>query len=339
MKAVRFHRTGGPEVLQYEDAPDPVLQDGEVLVRVRACGVNRIDVWFRTGRYRSHLPHILGADVSGEVAAVSRGCGDIAVGERVVLYSVLSDGKCRFCLAGQRNRCLNIGFVGGAIDGGYAEYVKVPCYNVLRVERLDFAAAAALPVAFGTAWNALVSTSRVGPEDTVLVWGGGSGLGHAAVQIARLLGSKVIATAGDQSKLEKVREIGASYTINHNTEDVVLRVSEITGGDGVSVVFDHIGGGTWDKSLSVLRKGGKLLSLGVTTGESASIEIGRLYRNELKVMGVYAYTKEDLSSVLKLAEEGRLKPHIHREIPLSMAQEAHSLLESRRLFGKLLLIP
>jgi alcohol dehydrogenase len=210
---------------------------------------------------------------------------------------------------------------------------------VLRVERLDFAAAAALPVAFGTAWNALVSTSRVGPEDTVLVWGGGSGLGHAAVQIARLLGSKVIATAGDQSKLEKVREIGASYTINHNTEDVVLRVSEITGGDGVSVVFDHIGGGTWDKSLSVLRKGGKLLSLGVTTGESASIEIGRLYRNELKVMGVYAYTKEDLSSVLKLAEEGRLKPHIHREIPLSMAQEAHSLLESRRLFGKLLLIP
>lgn len=338
LRAVRFHRTGGPEVLQYEDVQDPVLQNGEVLVKVRACSVNRIDVWFRTGRYRSNLPRVLGADVSGEVAAV-KGCGDIAVGDRVVLYSVLSDNKCSFCLAGQRNRCINIGFIGGAIDGGYAEYVKVPCYNIMKINRLDYATAAALPVAFGTAWNALASTFRVGPEDTVLVWGGGSGLGHAAVQVARLLGSRVIATAGDESKLEMLREIGASDAINHNTEDVVRRVGEITSGAGVSVVFDHIGGDTWAKSLGVLSKGGRLISLGVTTGESTGVDIGRLYRNELRIVGVYAYTKEDLNSVLRLAEEGRLKPYIHSEMPLGQASEAHRLLESRRLFGKILLVP
>lgn len=339
MKAVRFHSTGGPEVLVYEEAPDPSLAASEVLVRVKAAGVNRLDIWVRSGRYKTYTPHILGSDVAGEVVRVAPGVTEVHPGDRVVLYSVISDATCKFCVAGKPNRCVNIGLLGAAVDGGYAEFVKVPSRNAVQIAGLDFKTAAALPVVFATAWNALVRRVKVGPEDQVLVWAAGSGLGHAAIKIAKLFGSQVIAVAGSDEKLRLARSIGADQTINHRTENVPEKVRELTGGLGATVVFDQIGGDTWTRSINSLAKGGTMLSLGLTSGATSSVDVGRFYRNELNFAGVYAFTKEDLNSVLGMASEGKLRPHIYRELPLEAAQEAHRSLESNEHFGKILLLP
>ena len=339
MKAARFHAPGGPEVLVYEDAPNPQLADGEALVWVKACGVNRVDIWARTGRYSTRLPHILGTDVAGEVIQVSHGVTNVTPGSQVVAYPVLHDGTCKYCLTGRPNRCERIGLLGVASDGGYAEYVKVRAEDLLPTRGLDFKSAAALPVNFGTAWNGLVTRAGLKAGDIVLVWGAGSGVGYAAVRVAKLLGAKVIATAGNEAKLKLAVSQGADYTVNHSTEDVPERVKELTGGQGADVVFDHVGAQTWQKSIAALAKGGVLVSLGVTTGEEAGVNIGRVYRSELTIAGTYAFTKDDLTKVVKLASQRRLVPHIHRELPLSSAAEAHRIMEAREQFGKILLIP
>jgi len=339
LKAVRFHAQGGPEVLTYEEAPDPQLSAGEAMVRVEVCGVNRIDIWARNGRYKTYFPHILGTDIAGEVVKVSHRLSRVGVGSRVVVYPVLHDGTCRYCLAGRPNRCIKIGLVGVAADGGYAEYVKVPAGNLLSIGNLAFKTAAALPVNFGTAWNALVTRAGVKAGDFVLVWSVGSGLGYAAVQVAKLFGAKVIATASSDEKLRLAAQHGADYTINYTKEDVVERVKGLTGGYGADIVLDHVGAETWERSISSVAKGGVLLSLGVTTGEDSTLNIGRVYRSELTVAGTYSFTTEDLSKVVRLAHQGRLKPYIHKELPLESAQEAHRILESREQFGKILLLP
>lgn len=325
--------------MAYEDAPDPVLSEGEALVRVRACGVNRVDVWVRSGKYKTYVPHILGADVSGEVVKVSKGEPSAKEGDRVVVYPVIGDGTCHFCQMGEPNRCVKVGLLGSALDGGYAEYLRVPASSLIRMGDLDPKVAACLPVNFATAWNGLVSKARVGPADVVLVWGGGSGIGHAAIQVAKLFGAKVVATAGDEEKLSRSRSLGADFTINHNSEDVVGRVREVTGGAGATVVFDHVGSSTWERSVESLAKGGRMVTLGVTTGESSKVDIGKVYRGELSIHGTYAFRREELVAVLKMAAQGRLKPSIFKELPLREAEEAHRILESRRVFGKVLLLP
>ena len=339
MKAVRFHEVGPPWVLKYEDVPRPQFGPGEALVKVQACGVNRVDIWARSGRYKTHLPHTLGTDVSGEVVEVSQPSADIAIGDRVVVYGVLSDGTCKYCQSGHTNRCVNIGLFGVASDGGYSQFVKVQTSNLIKFEGLDFPTAAAIPVNFATAWNAFVNNAKVNSSDVVLVWAAGSGVGHAAVQIARLRGATVIATAGSDEKLPLLKEIGAHHVINHTNEDVVQKVKEITYGYGADVVFDHIGGDTWQKSLEALAKGGRMVSLGVTTTPSSEVDIGRLYRNELSIIGTYAYGREDLLAVLDLAAAGRIRPRISRRLPLKSAREAHEALESRTNFGKIVLLP
>ena len=339
MKAASFHAPGGPEVLVYEDVPNPHLAEGEALVWVKACGVNRVDIWARSGRYKTHLPHILGTDVAGEVVQLSRGVTNVTPGTRVVAYPVLRDMTCRYCVTGHPNRCEKIGLLGVAADGGYAEYMKLRAEDLLPIRGLDFRTAAALPVNFATAWNGLVTRAGVKAGEFVLVWAAGSGVGYAAVQVAKLFNAKVIATASSDEKLKLATSYGADYTINHAREDVQERVKSLTGGYGADIVFDHVGAGTWEKSIGALAKGGVLVSLGVTTGEESGINIARVYRSELTVAGTYAFTPEDLSKVLKLASQGRLKPHIYKELPLSSAQEAHRILEGREQFGKVLLIP
>jgi NADPH:quinone reductase-like Zn-dependent oxidoreductase len=339
MKAVRFHSPGGPDVLVEEEVPVPELRPGEVLVKVAACGVNRIDIWLRNGRYECELPHVLGADISGEVDSLGPGVTNVEVGKSVVVYPALSDGTCRFCLEGFPNRCVNGGLVGRSCDGGYAEYVRVPAVNVLDAGDLDLRVAAALPVNFGTAWNAFVERATVRPDDSVLVWGAAGGLGHAAVQVAKMLGARVIGVAGGEEKRKFVVENGADHFIDHTTEDVVARAKEITGGFGVDVVFDDVGGDTWEKSLSSLAKGGTVLSVALTSGGASSVDVGRLYRNELAIVGVVSLRKETLTRVLQLASAGSIKPRIFREFPLGSAREAHEVLESRQVEGKILLIP
>ncbi len=339
MKAVRLHSQGGPEVLQYEDAPDPELSRGEALVSVKACGVNRVDIWTRNGRYKTNLPRILGTDVAGEVVRVSHDVTNVMEGTRVVVYPVLHDGTCRYCLTGHPNKCVKIGLLGVAADGGYAEYVKVRAADLLSIHNLDFKIAAALPVNFGTAWNGLVTRANVKPGNFVLIWSAGSGLGHAAIQVAKFFGAKVIATASTDKKLELASRLGADYTINPAREDVVEKVRGVTGGYGADIVFDHVGTDTWQKSIDSLAKGGVLLSVGVTSGEDSNVSIGKIYRSEITVAGTYAFTLDDLGKVIRMASQKHLRPHVYKELPLQSAQEAHRILESRELFGKILLLP
>ena len=260
-------------------------------------------------------------------------------GSQVVAYPVLRDRTCRYCKTGRPNRCEKIGLLGVAADGGYAQYVKLHAEDLLPIRGLDFKTAAALPVNFGTAWNGLVTRARVKAGDSVLVWAAGSGLGYAAVQVAKLFGAKVIATAGSDAKLELAMSHGADYAINHSKEDVPEKVRALTGGYGADIVFDHVGAETWQKSIMALAKGGVLVSLGVTTGEESGVNIGRVYRSELTLTGTYAFTTDDLTKVLKLASQRRLAPHIYKELPLNSAGEAHRILEAREQFGKILLIP
>ena len=339
MKASLYHAPGGPEVLSFEDVPDPVPGPGEALVRVKACGVNRIDVWARSGRYKTSLPHVLGTDIAGEVVSTGPGTGGVSEGEHVVVYPVLSDGKCAYCLQGMPNMCLSRGFVGVATDGGYAEYVKVPVANLVPIGKLDLKAAAAMPVNFGTAWKGLASRAAVGPKDTVLVWGAAGGLGYAAVQVAKFLGARVIAIVGDDKKAGFIESEGADFVVNHRTQDIVEGVRAFTGGLGASVVFDHVGGDTWAKSVECLARGGRMVTLGLTSGPTSEVDVRRVYQDELKIIGTYGQLKEDLQHVLNLAAEGKLRPSISREMSLRSAGEAHRMIESRSVQGKLLLVP
>lgn len=308
-------------------------------MRVEACGVNRIDIWARSGRYKTSLPHILGTDIAGKVVSTGPATGGISEGEPVVVYPVLSDGKCAYCLQGMPNRCLSRGFVGIATDGGYAEYVKVSAANLVPIGKLDPKTAAAMPVNFGTAWKGLSSRAGVGPDDTVLVWGAAGGLGHAAVQVAKFLGARVIAVVGDDKKIKFVESQGADLAVNHRTQDMVERVRSFTDGLGASVVFDHVGGDTWAKSIECLARGGRMVTLGLTSGPKSEVDVRRVYQDELTIIGAYAQLKDDLQHVLNLAAEGKLRPSIFREIPLQSARQAHEIIESRDIQGKLLLVP
>jgi NADPH:quinone reductase-like Zn-dependent oxidoreductase len=339
MKAVRFHSTGGPEVLVAEDVPVPSPSRGEVLMEVAACAVNRIDVWARSGRYKTSLPHILGTDIAGVVAEVGPGVEGIDPGVRAVAYPVLSDGSCEYCKQGKPNLCLNRGFVGVATDGGYAEFVKVPSANVIPAGPLDLKLAAAMPVDFGTAWSGLASRAKAGPGDVVLVWGAAGGLGHAAVQVAKLLGATVIAAVGDPGKLDFVRALGADYVVDYGSSDIVGAVKALTGGLGASVVFEHVGGETWGKSIECLARGGRMVTLGLTSGAKAEVDVRRVYSDELSIVGTYGQSRQDISKVLELAAQGKFAPSIQAELPLSSAKEAHEMIESRKVRGKVLLLP
>lgn len=338
MKAVRYHGVGGPEVLSYEEVSDPTPAKGEVLLRVEACGVNRIDVWARSGRYKTSLPHILGTDIAGTVVAADPGSG-LESGSRAVVYPVISDGMCAYCRAGLPNLCVARGFVGVAVDGGYAELVKVPAASAMPAGNIDLKKAAAMPVDFGTAWSGLVSKAGVGPSDTVLIWGAAGGLGHAAVQIAKLLGARVIAAVGDDRKSRFAKSMGADQVVNYRSQDIVEAVRSITSGLGATVVFDHVGGETWGKSVDCLARGGRLVTLGLTSGPKAELDVRRVYSDELKIMGTYGQSKSDIQRVLELASEGKLSPAIHKELPLESAREAHEVIESRQVEGKIVLLP
>jgi NADPH:quinone reductase-like Zn-dependent oxidoreductase len=337
MRAVRIHSPGPPEVLVYEDAPTPSPRPGEVLVRVAACGVNRLDAWVRGGRYKSALPRIVGTDIAGEVAEVGPGVLRFHPGQKVVVYPSLSDGTCRYCLEGHPNRCLAGGLIGAVADGGYADYVAVPATNLVDAGRIDLKAAAATPVNFGTAWSALMGAG-VSPGKGVLVWAAASGVGNAAVQVAKLMGATVIAVSGSKERADFAVSCGADHSIIRSKENVPIRTKELTGGQGVDFVFDPIGGETWATGIESLARGGRLISLGLTSGATSAVDVGRLYRNELGILGVFGYTKQDLVRVLSLVADGKLKPRT-RELPLKSAKEAHEALESNSVEGKILLIP
>lgn len=337
MQAVRFHEHGGPEVLRYEDAPDPEPRAGEVVVRVRACALNHLDLWNRRGVVRLPRPHILGADVAGEIATSTD--KDLAPGRRVLLQPGLSCGRCEACLVGRDNHCARYDVLGSQSDGGYAELVRVPVQNVVPIpDAIGFVEAAAFPLTFLTAWHMLVTLAKVRPGEDVLVVAAGSGVGQAAIQIAWLHGARVFATAGTDEKLARAREIGAYEAVNHHTQDVPAEIRKLTGKRGVDIVIEHVGEATWDGSLKCMARGARLVTCGATSGYKAQIDLRFLFSRQYSLMGSYMGTKAELLRAAQFFFSGQLKPVVDRTFPLAEAAAAQAYLERREQFGKVVLV-
>jgi NADPH:quinone reductase-like Zn-dependent oxidoreductase len=339
MKAVRFHSHGGADVLRHEDAPDPDLAPGEVLVRVRACALNHLDLWERRGlpHVPIPLPHISGSDVAGEVVAAA--ASHVPLGRRVMLQAGVSCGRCAACLSGLDNECPHYEVLGYRNhQGGYAEFVKVPVQNLVAIpDDIDFVRAAAFPLTFVTAWHMLVTRARVASGDDVLVLAAGSGVGQAAIQVARLHGARVIATAGSEEKLERARAIGASDVIHHHKQDIAEEIKRLTNKRGVDVVIEHVGEATWPKSVRSLARGGRLVTCGATTGAKGSLDLAALFSKQLTILGSYMGRKGELLQAARYFFSGRLNPVIDRTFPLAEAAWAQQRLEESGQFGKIVL--
>jgi len=337
VKAVRFHEHGGPEVLRYEDAPDPVASNGRAVVRVRACALNHLDLWERRGirRVALPLPHISGSDVSGEV--IDAGGGPIAPGTRVLLQPGLRCGACGACRAGRDNQCETYDILGLQSDGGYAELVAVPVENLIPIPaHVDFIDAAAFPLTFLTAWHMLRTRASLQAGETVLVLAGGSGVGQAAIQVARHLGVRVLATAA-REKIDRTRALGADHVLDHYAGDFSADVRRLTDGRGVDVVVEHVGEATWDRSVRCLATGGRLVTCGATTGANAAIDLRHLFARQLSLLGSYMGRFAELQEAAQLLFDGTFRPVIDTVLPLAEAAEAQRRLEGRGQFGKIVL--
>ena len=340
MKAVRIHEFGGPEVLKFEDVPEPQLRKDQILVKVQAVALNHLDLFIRKGLPGIKLPHINGSDVSGTIAEVGEYITDLKAGQRVLLAPMTFCGVCPACTAGQQNLCPQFSVLGYLNDGGDAEYIAIPRVNVLPIpDELTYDEAAAVPLVFVTAWHMLVSRCHVKPGDFVLVLGGGSGVGSAAIQICKLFNARVIATAGDEAKLEKSRELGADYVINHYQQKIADEVKKITSKAMCDIVFEHVGKATWTESMKSLKPGGNLVTCGATTGPEANFDIRFLFARQLSFLGSFMGTMGDFHEVMKHIFSGKLKAVVDKSFPLREAGAAHERLEKSEQFGKVVLNP
>lgn len=341
MQGFQIARHGGPEVLQWGELPKPEPGPGEVLVGVRACALNHLDLWVRNGveGHSFPLPLIPGSEIAGVVEAWGDGVDDCSPGQPTLVAPGVSCGLCGRCVAAEDNFCRRYGILGEHRDGGYAEYVVVPRRNILRLPSgLSFVEAAALPLVFLTAWHMLVARARLAPLEDVLIHAAGSGVSSAGIQIAKLLGAgKIIVTAGSDAKLELARELGATHAINYNEDDFLRRVKEITGKKGVEVAFDHVGGETFERSCAALAWRGRIVLCGATSGHLARLNLRAVFFKSLSVLGSTMGSLAELRTLLRHVEAGRLRPVVDRTFPLAEAREAQATLESRQQFGKIVL--
>lgn len=342
MKAVRIHRHGGVEMLRYEDAPAPEIQAHEVMVEVKACALNHLDLWIRAGveGWKLEFPRILGSDVSGVVAQAGALATRVKPGDRVLLYPGVSCGQCEFCWRGEDSACRSYSVLGVRVDGGYAQYVKTPELNALAIPgNLTFDEGAAIPLVFLTAWHMLVTRVGLKPGEDALIIGAGSGVGSAAIQVARLIGARVIAVAGSDAKLEKARALGASEVINHSRQSIQSEVKRITAKRGVDVVFDHVGAAVWEDCFESLATLGRFVTCGVTSGHQVALNLQSLFGRQRALYGSFMGARWELREVLKHIARGNLKAVIDSSFPLKDAAAAHQKMESRDFFGKILLHP
>ncbi len=342
MKAVAIRSHGGPEVVNLEDLPDPQPLPGQVLVAVKAAALNHLDIWVRKGwpGLKLAFPHVLGSDVAGVVEAVGPGVDGVKTGDAVVVNPSLGCGRCERCLSGEENLCRRFSILGEHVSGGQAEKIAIPARNVMpKPARLSFEEAAAVPLTFMTAWHALVGRARIRAGETVLVHAAGSGVGVAAVQIAKLHGARVIATAGSDAKLEKAKGLGADEVVNYETQDFVQEVKRLTDKKGVEVVFEHVGKKTWEKSLLAAGIGGRVVTVGATTGYDPLTDLRHVFFRQLSILGSTMGTGGELLEVLKFVGEGKLRPVVDRVLPLADARKGQALLSERAQFGKIVLKP
>lgn len=340
MKAVIFTEHGGPEVLQYTDVPDPEPRPDEVRVRVRACALNHLDLFIRNGipGIQIPMPHINGSDIAGEIDAVGELVTGIPAGEKILLQPGISCGRCAACLAGNDNLCRKYTLLGYLVNGGYAEYVCAPARNVALIPAgLSWEQAAAIPLVFITAWHMLVTRAKLQPGEDVLILGGGSGVGTAGIQIAKVLGARVITTVGGEEKVDRLRALGADEVIVHTRQQIRAEVKRFTAGRGVDVVFEHVGEATWPQSVASLAVNGRLVTCGATTGFDAKIDLRFLFSRQLSILGSYMGSKAELFPVLDLVSRKLLHPVLDKVFPLAEARAAHERLDRREQFGKVVL--
>ncbi|PYX78884.1 MAG: alcohol dehydrogenase [Acidobacteria bacterium] len=338
MKAVRIHQYGGPEVLKYEDVPDPALRKDQVLVRVKACAMNHLDLWVRKGTTKSPLPHILGSDIAGEIVEVGEYVTGYKLGQRVLLAPMHFCNHCAQCTAGRQNMCREYTVLGNLVDGGNCELMAVPEVNVIPIpDSLGFNQAASVPLVFLTAFHMLTGRASIRPANVVLVLGANSGVGIAAIQIAKLFNATVIATAGNEKKIERARELGADHVIHHYKQKIGEEVKKITKREGVDIVVEHVGASTWDESVKSLKPGGALVTCGATTGPDVKIDLRFLYSKQFNLLGSYMGTMGELNEVLEHVFSGKLKPVVDRTFPLKDVRAAHEYMENSEMFGKIVL--
>ncbi len=342
MKAVVFGKHGDTSVLKYQDFDVPEIAADEVLVKVKACALNHLDIFVRQGMpgIKISMPHIGGSDVSGIVEKVGSTVKNVKPGDKVLASPGFGCGTCQSCSSGEEYLCRKYSLLGYQYKGGYAEYVKMPARNALPIpEGLDFNEAAAVPLVFLTAWHMLVSRTGIRPGDVVLIQAAGSGVGSAGIQIAKLFGATVITTASTKVKLDKAKELGADYTINYLKEDFFARTKEITLRKGADVVFEHVGSSTFEKSVMVLAQNGRLVTCGATTGYDTKLDLRFLFAKHLSIYGSYMANTSELMEVLKFFPTKQLLPVVDKCFPLKDAAKAQLYLTERRQFGKVILNP
>lgn len=343
MKAVVFYEHGDVDKLKYEDMEDtPSPGAHEVKIRVRGCGVNHLDIWVREGLRGPDIPmpHILGSEVTGEIAETGKSALGLKVGQRVMVTPGLSCRRCKHCLSGNDSQCSDFRIMGYQTQGGYAEFVTVSSTNVLPISDVwSFEEWAAIPLVFLTAWHMLLTRGGLRPGEDVLIHAAGSGIGSAAVQIAKFCGARVITTVGSTEKIEKAKNLGADEVINYREQDFTETVKELTAGKGVELVFEHIGQDTWERSLRCLTRGGRMVVCGATSGPTGTVDIPSLFLRQLSIHGSYMGGRNELMDVLRLIEQGKLRPVVDTVFPLKDAALAQKRMQERKFFGKLVLRP
>jgi NADPH:quinone reductase-like Zn-dependent oxidoreductase len=342
LKAANIKEHGGSDKIIYGDYPDPAPATGEVVVRVRACALNHVDLLLLDGRYPppEGLPHVNGCEVTGTVETPGAAVSGLPPGQRVIIFPGFSCGTCEFCLRGERTVCLRYGYLGAAKDGGYAELVKVPATNVLPLPAaVSFEAGAAVPLAMLTSWHALVAQAQLRPGQTELVQAAGSGVGSAAIQIARLVGARVMTTVGSDDKIRFAESLGAERVVNYRTQDFVEEAKKWTNKRGVDVVVEHIGGETFERSSYALARLGTLLSIGSHDTHWGRLDLRHVYSKNLRILGTNLGSILELRTILDYVAAGRLTPVIDRTFALKDAREAIQHVLDRKNKGKVLLVP
>jgi NADPH:quinone reductase-like Zn-dependent oxidoreductase len=340
LKAVYFKKHGDLDVLEYGDFPTPKVGPHDVLVKVKACGLNHLDIWTRQGMpgIQIPLPHILGCEITGTVAQVGSAVQSFKKGDRVMIAPGQGCGRCQFCFEGRDSSCENYQMMGFQLNGGYAEYAVAREEHLIAIsDRWDFAEWASTPLVFLTSWHMLLGRAQMKPGETVLVQAGGSGIGIAAIQIAKLSGATVITTVGSEEKVKKAKKLGADFVINYRKKNFAQEVKKITNGRGVDIVFEHIGPETWTGSLSSLARGGRLVFCGATSGPEVTMDLRFVFVKQYSILGSYMGSRHELMTVIRLLEEKKLHPVVDSVFPLRQAKEAQKKMLSRNFFGKIVL--
>lgn len=342
MKAVFIREHGSLDQIEYGDIETPRAEPGQVLVKTRAAALNHLDLFVLEGLpgLKLEMPHVLGSDGAGDVETVGEGVTRFSPGEPVMLNAVLACGQCEFCVEGEQSLCVRLALVGEHTRGTYAEYFAVPEGNLEKIpEGVPFQEAAAFSLVFQTAWRMLVSRARIKPGEDVFIHGIGSGVSIAALRIVKLTGGRAFVSSSSDEKLRKAKELGADLVCNYSATDVVAEVLKATGRRGVDIVVDSVGAATWLQSLQMVRKGGRIVNCGATTGSNPQTEIPLIFWKQISILGSTMSNRAEYRHIVQLLGKGKLKPVIDRTFPLAEARQALEYLRSQQQFGKVVLIP